>query len=103
MGSGASSGSSSCSDVGLSHGGPEMALQQLLPCLDQGVKAADGGHDDDLAGSAAAGKTGKRRSAAQAGIARGVKVFLSVVAEMVGKRFERSIPATKFGHVAYIR
>ncbi|RCV13944.1 hypothetical protein SETIT_2G387100v2 [Setaria italica] len=99
-----SGGSSSCS-----RGGREMALQQLqlLPWLEGGVKAvaADGGHDDDLAGSSAAGaaKTGKRRSAAHAGIARGMKVFLSGVVEMIGKRFECSVPAAKFGHVAYIR
>ncbi|CAL5084032.1 unnamed protein product [Urochloa decumbens] len=108
MDSSASSRSSSCSHLGPSHGGPEMALQQLLPWLDgQGVKATvsadDGGHDDDLAGSETAAKTVKRRSAAQAGIARGMKALLSGVTEMVGKRFERSIPAAKFGHVAYIR
>ncbi|CAL5085575.1 unnamed protein product [Urochloa decumbens] len=107
MDSGASSRSYSCSDLGASHGGPEMALQQLLPWLDQGVKATvsadDGGHDDDLAGSETAAKTVKRRSAAQAGIARGMKALLSGVAKMVGKRLECSIPAAKFGHVAYIR
>ncbi|OEL21904.1 hypothetical protein BAE44_0017075 [Dichanthelium oligosanthes] len=98
-----SSGSSSCS-----RGGAEMAaLQQLqlLPWFDEGVKAvvaADGGHGLD--GSAAAAKTGKkRRSAAQAGLARGMMVLLSGVVEMVGKRFECSVPAAKFGHVAYIR
>jgi len=83
-----------------------MALQQLqplLPWLDQAVKAAaaDGGS----AAAKAKAKTGnKRRPAARAGIAaRGVKALLSGVVEVVGKRFERSVPAAKFGHVAYIR
>ena len=83
-----------------------MALQQLqplLPWLDQAVKAAaaDGGS----AAAKAKAKTGKkRRPAARAGIAaRGVKALLSGVVEVVGKRFECSVPAAKFGHVAYIR
>jgi hypothetical protein len=87
-----------------------MALQQLLllPWLEGGVVkavAADGGHDDDLARSSAAGaaRTGKRRSAAQAGLARAMKSLLRGVVEIVGKRFECSVPAAKFGHVAYIR
>ncbi|CAN6168781.1 unnamed protein product [Urochloa humidicola] len=98
-----SSRSSSCSDLGPSHGGREMVLQQLLPWLDEGLIKVDGGHDDDLARSAAEAKTVKRQSAAQAGVVRGMKALLSGVAEMIGKRFECSIPAAKFGHVAYIR
>ncbi|KAG2638309.1 hypothetical protein PVAP13_2NG585900 [Panicum virgatum] len=93
-------------DGSCSRGGTEMALQQLqplLPWLDQAVKAAaaDGGS----AAAKAKAKTGKkRRPAARAGIAaRGVKALLSGVVEVVGKRFERSVPAAKFGHVAYIR
>ncbi|PUZ72886.1 hypothetical protein GQ55_2G431700 [Panicum hallii var. hallii] len=89
-------------DGSCSRGGTEMALQQLqlLPWLDQGVKAAAAG------GGSATAKTKtakKRRSAAQAGVARGMKALLSGVVEMVGKRFECSVPAAKFGHVAYIR
>ncbi|CAN6199784.1 unnamed protein product [Urochloa humidicola] len=98
-----SSRSSSCSHLGASHGGREMVLQHLLPWLDEGLMKADGGHDDDLESSAAAAETVKRRPAAQAGVVRGMKALLSGVAEMVGKRFECSIPAAKFGHVAYIR
>lgn len=84
-----------------------MALQQLqplLPWLDQGVKAAAAA-DGGSAAAKAKAKTGKkRRPAARAGIAaRGVKALLSGVVEVVGKRFERSVPAAKFGHVAYIR
>ncbi|NP_001143246.2 uncharacterized protein LOC100275771 [Zea mays] len=89
-------------------GGPETALPklQLLPCwLDGAVVklvAADGDGDDLLAGSAS---SGKRRPTAQAaaGLARGVKALLSEVAEMIRTKFGRSIPAAKFGHVAYIR
>jgi hypothetical protein len=64
--------------------------------------AADGDGDDLLAGSAS---SGKRRPTAQAaaGLARGVKALLSEVAEMIRTKFGRSIPAAKFGHVAYIR
>ncbi|KAF8679309.1 hypothetical protein HU200_046093 [Digitaria exilis] len=86
----------------------EVALEQLqlLPWRDQGVKAvaADGGDDDHAGSEKAAAKTGKkRRSAAQAGLARAVKALLIAAAEMVGKRLECSVPAAKFGHVAYIR
>ncbi|KAF8668726.1 hypothetical protein HU200_051912 [Digitaria exilis] len=81
----------------------EVALEQLqlLPWRDQGVKAvAAAGGDDDHAGSEeAAAKTGKKRRLA----AQGVKLLLSAVVEMVGKRLECSVPASKFGHVAYIR
>lgn len=91
-------------------GGTETAVLsklQLLPWLDEAVVkqvvAADDDRDD-LAGSATAAKAEKRRSTAlQAGLARGVKVLLSEVAEMIRITFERSIPAAKFGHVAYIR
>lgn len=98
--------SSSRSPLGPSHGAAtEIALPQLLPLLHDGVKAFAADGDRDVAGSSSveAARTGKRRSAARAGLARGVRVLLSGVAEMVGKRFERSIPAAKFGHVAYIR
>jgi hypothetical protein len=96
--------------AGLSHGdgGTETALSklQLLPWLDEAavkVVVATDGAGDDLAGSATAAKTAKRQSTAQAGLAHGVKVLLSEVAEMIRTKFERSIPAAKFGHVAYIR
>ncbi|CAD6217143.1 unnamed protein product [Miscanthus lutarioriparius] len=106
---GASTGSSSCTPLGISHGDgdTETALSklQLLPWLHEAVVKVVAADDDrdDLAGSAAAAKTGKRRSMAQAGLPRGVKVLLSEVAEMIRTKFERSIPAAKFGHVAYIR
>ncbi|XP_062187033.1 uncharacterized protein LOC133890599 [Phragmites australis] len=83
---------SSFSSLGPCRGGSgtQMSLQwpQLLSCL-QGAKvvAAD---DQDLAGSVAVVKTGKRRSPAQA-----VKVFVSGLVEMVGRRFECSIPAAR--------
>ena len=85
-----------------------MALQQLqplLPWLDLAVKAAAADGGSAAAKAKAKAKTGKkRRPAARAGIAaRGVKALLSGVVEVVGKRFERSVPAAKFGHVAYIR
>ncbi|KAJ1291842.1 hypothetical protein BS78_02G348000 [Paspalum vaginatum] len=94
---------------GPSHGGTEMALPQvqLLPWLDGDgllkAVAADGESGCTAGSAATASKTGKRRYAARDGLARGMRVLLSGVAEMVGKRFERSIPAAKFGHVAYIR
>ena len=88
-------------DGSSSRGGTERALQQLqplLPWLDQGVKAAAAAAADG--GSAAAkAKAGKKwRPAARAA----TKALLSGVDEVVGKRFECSVPAAKFGHDAYI-
>ena len=76
-----------------------MALQQLqplLPWLDQGVKAAAAADGGSAKAKAKAGK--KWRPAARAA----TKALLSGVVEVVGKRFECSVPAAKFGHVAYI-
>ncbi|TVU37938.1 hypothetical protein EJB05_11283, partial [Eragrostis curvula] len=76
-----------------------MKLQQPqlpLPWLE--LVVADGDHG--RSGSPAAKRTGKRRAGV---VARGVRVFVGGLAEMVRKKFECSIPAVKFGHVAYIR
>ncbi|KAL6855882.1 hypothetical protein ACP4OV_018684 [Aristida adscensionis] len=82
---------------------PQPPLPWLQVATAVAAPAADGGRDV-LGRPAAAAKAGKkRRSPAWAGVARGVKVFVSGAVAMVGKRFERSIPAAKFGHVAYIR
>ena len=97
---------SSCTPLGLSHGGggteTTPSKLQLLPWFDEAVVVVAADDDrDDLAGSATAAKAGKRRwSTAQAVLARGVKVLLSEVVEMIRTKFERSIPAAKFGHTS---
>ncbi|TVU37962.1 hypothetical protein EJB05_11308, partial [Eragrostis curvula] len=77
-----------------------MKLQQpqvQLPWLELVVADSDHGSSGS---PAAAKRTGKRRAGV---VARGVRVFVTGLAEMVRKKFECSIPAVKFGHVAYIR
>ncbi|KAL6656947.1 hypothetical protein ACP70R_004727 [Stipagrostis hirtigluma subsp. patula] len=104
--------SASCSRLGPCHGGTAAGMglrrppQPLTWLQVAEVIAADGDHQDLVAGgSAATAKAGKRRrrSPAKRGVARGLKVLVSGVVEMVGRRFERSIPAVRFGHVAYVR
>lgn len=75
-------------------GSPQLRLPWF-----QGAKVVAA--DQDLAVPDAA--TAEKRRSAKAGVAHGLKVVLSGLVDKAGKRFERSIPAVRFGHVAYIR